>query len=160
MFYQKKDFCNKFKPVFREMEYVRVKVQQKQGLWIFKRHLYTVDELMTSPHFCKIDSILGKIGDDVSNWEKQRELSFFDKQIYGENRERVEEELHKLKKEIYERKPTWWENFRNALDEFIEVVMSKLPYFQTFSWSGLIGGVIQKSLSGKNKNLSLPQRTR
>ncbi len=123
----RKDFDNKFKPAFRELEYLGLMAFKQKGFWIFKSHVFTINELLESPHFSKIDSTVEKIGDDVNHWHERGQLSFFDKQFYWENKTILDDEVHLLRVAIIERQPTWWENFHDAFDDFFNLIMSKLP---------------------------------
>lgn len=123
----RKDFDNKFRPAFRELEYLRLMAFQKKGFWIFQAHAFSIDELWESPQFTKIDAVVEKIGDDMKNWLKSGQLSLLDKQFYWENKVILENQVHQLRKEIMERQPTWWEGFCHAFNYWIDLFMAKLP---------------------------------
>jgi hypothetical protein len=146
----RKDFDDKFKPAFRELGYLRRMAFQQKGFWIFKSHVFGVTELLDSPHFSKIDSIVEKIGDDVNHWLKHDQLSFFDKQFYWENKTILDDEVHQLKIEIIERQPTWWESFHDAFDEFFSLMMNKLPELSFPFLPVQVTNLVWKALSNKN----------
>jgi len=108
-----------------------------------------MNELLESPQFAKIDSVVGKIGDDVENWLKNGQLSFFDKQFYWENKTILEERVDQLKTEIIERQPTWWEGFCHAFNSWIDLFMSKLPEVFTSFLPIQIAHLALKTASGQ-----------
>ena len=152
----RKDFENKFKPASREMEYIRIKSHKKQGFWIFKSHVYELEELLESSHFSRIDSIIEKIGDDVRIWEKRSQLSLADKYIYNDCKGKFDDELHALKREIHERNYTWWENFYKAFDGFIELVIGKLPNVSYLFFPISTIEFVYNLLSGNKEKPKLP----
>lgn len=117
---------NRFRPVKREIRAIKRKIDMKEG-WIFKKHVYTKEELLNSEHFSKIYSITQKIGDDIQNWYNAGRLSEMEEEIYYLKRNEIEEDLEDLKDEIEYRESTWWENFNTAISDFIVVVMFNLP---------------------------------
>lgn len=146
-----KGFEKKFKPILREIDYVKLKIHKKKGFWFLKQHVYTEQDLLDSPHFCKIDSIIEKIGSDVESWHKNGKLSLFDRQVYQEYRDATDLKLEGLKKEIIARQPTWWENFRSVFEGFIGVVMGKLPDLALSFLPPVIEGLVKGFLPGRNK---------
>ena len=72
----------KFRHVHCEIDYIRAKIHQKRGFWFFKSHIYSVDELLESPHHARIYTITAKIGDDAGNWYKCGQLSKEGKKSY------------------------------------------------------------------------------
>jgi RNA polymerase-interacting CarD/CdnL/TRCF family regulator len=89
---------NAYKRMSREIEYIRIKTKQKNGLWIFQTNKYTIEELLKSEHHQKIDSIAEKLGDDVKNWCERKRLSDIEREQYHNIRDRIDEELHKVNK--------------------------------------------------------------
>lgn len=104
-------FERKFRPVFREIEFIDAKILQKDGFLSFEWYRYGVEEFHNSEHFIKIESILRKIEDDVIHWSKRREISEEGRMVYEEKIFQVEEALHQLKIKILYRQPTRWERF-------------------------------------------------
>lgn len=121
-------FRTKFRKVEREMEYIKVKIDKKQGFLFFKTHAFSIDELLNSEHHKKIYSITGKIGDDVNNWYKAGNLSEEGKKAYYDERENIEEDLHEINLLIENREPTWWEDFSESLKNFVHKIMRNMPY--------------------------------
>ncbi len=151
----KEEYNRKFKPVFREIELIELQINQKKGWFIFKTHICSKKELLESQHFSKINSITEKIGDDIENWTKNNHFSFIEKKIYTESREKVDDQLHNLRKKIIKRQDTFWESFVSTFGDFIERIMDNMPILNT-SW-GLVGGVIKALLLGsKVKKYRLP----
>lgn len=122
---------------------------QKKGFWIFQAHSFSVNELLESPQFAKIDAVVGKIGDDVENWIKNDQLSFFDKQFYWENRIILDDQVHQLRTEIIKRQPTWWEGFCNVFDYWLDLFMAKLPELYTSFFPIQIAHLALKTASGQ-----------
>lgn len=146
-------FRRKFKTVHHEIDYLKTKVNQKSGFWIFTSHIYTIDELLKSEHHSKIFAITEKIGDDANNWYKAGELSEEGKEAYYSERETVEDRLHQVNLEIETRQPTWWEETKDMLTQFVRKVMKNMPDLE---W-GLLDKLVNKFLpSPLKKLLSFP----
>lgn len=122
-----KDFDKKFKPIFRELELLQLKIHKKQGWFIFKTHVWTQEELLKSEHIRKIISISEKIGDDIENWRKNKQLSLIEQRIYNKNREKVDNYLHTIRKDIEERPETFWEQLATSFGKVIPQIMNHLP---------------------------------
>lgn len=144
-----KDFNRKFQPIFRELELVQQQIEQKKGWFIFKIHAWTQEELLNSEHISKINSISAKIGDDIENWEKNKQLSSIEKIIYHTNRDKVEKQLHATKLQIENRKETFWEQFAYSFGKVIPLIMDKLP--------DIIGYNIPLKLLGNTITALLPE---
>jgi len=119
-------FRRKFRNVFHEIDMIKMKVHKKNG-FIFKRHIYTVEELLDSKHHAKIYAITEKIGSDALNWFNNGNLSQRAIDIYHKERDRIDDKLEFVNEEIMQRNPTWWENIRGVLVTFIEFVMDNMP---------------------------------
>jgi hypothetical protein len=124
-------FHRRFKRVFNEIEYIRVKINKKEG-WLFTNHIYTQEELFDSPHHKKIYSVTEKIGDDAENWYKHGKFSDEGKALYYDYRDEVDDELHEINLEIENREPTWWESFKGIAEGFIFSVMDNMPMLKRF----------------------------
>jgi hypothetical protein len=148
-----KDFNKKFRPIFRELELLQLKIHQKKGWFIFETHVWTQEELLESEHISKIFSISEKIGDDVENWEKNKQLSNKEKMIYQTNKDNFEEELHTTKLQIQQREETFWEQVAYSFGQLIPLIMDILPDI-IFSNSPLrlLGNVITALLPGSDRN--------
>lgn len=119
--------ARKFKGVHRQLEYVKAKIYRQEGLWFFKSHVYTIEELMQSEHHKKIDALTRKIGDDATRWYRAGTLSEEGWSKYHREVDAVEERLHQLNLEIQAREPTLWENIKGAFTKFLEIVIVNLP---------------------------------
>jgi hypothetical protein len=117
----------KFKKAFREIDYIKAKIHQKKGFLFFKNHVYSVEDLLNSEHHGKIYSITEKIGDDAANWHRRGTLGTAGKELYEENRDEIEVELHQVNLEIMNRQPTWWEEVKGVFTRFVELVMDNMP---------------------------------
>ena len=148
-----KDFDRKFQPIFRELELLHLKINKQQGWFIFKTHVWTKEELRKSEHISKIISISEKIGDDVNNWRLNKQLSFIEKGIYNQKRDRVDDELQATKIEIEERQETSWEKFANTFAKVIPEIMNYLPEIRPGNIaSKLLGNVFTALLPESNRN--------
>ncbi|TBW12666.1 hypothetical protein E0E50_03205 [Azotobacter chroococcum subsp. isscasi] len=116
----------RFKRVFNEIDYIRIKIHQKEGI-IFVNHIHSKNELLNSEHHAKIYSITEKIGDDAENWYARGNLSKEGRELYEDHRDDVDQELHKINLEIETRQPTWWESFKGGMEGFIKSVMDNMP---------------------------------
>ena len=76
---------------------------------MFVRHRYTVNELLESNHLSKVESIAGKIRDDVRQWEGTGRLSNQIRATYNQNAERVHQRVERIIEKIKTRAPTIWE---------------------------------------------------
>ncbi|XQQ07527.1 MAG: hypothetical protein EDM05_61045 [Leptolyngbya sp. IPPAS B-1204] len=121
-----------FKRAFREIDLLRAKIPQQRGVWIFKLHKYSVDELLKSEHHGKIYSITEKLGDDVSNWHNAGKLNNRDLDFYHEQRDMVEDGLHAVHLEIVQRQPTLLEELVGVLNDFVKAVIIHLPRLRHF----------------------------
>ncbi len=116
----------KFRPVFRELKYIERKIYKKEG-WIFIEHKYTIEELLNSEHHNKIDSYTEKIGDDITRWFDAGKLGEVEEEHYYLKRTEVEDKLEDINYQIEDREPTWWEEVKYAMKEYIVVVMDHMP---------------------------------
>ncbi|MDM3855476.1 MAG: hypothetical protein PT120_11410 [Aphanizomenon gracile PMC649.10] len=116
-----------FRPAVREIELLRIKVSQKDGLLFFKWHKYTIQELTNSEHHSKIDAVTRKIGDDVSNLYKRGQIPDGYKETYEDHKTEVEDKLHEVNILIQGREPTWLESAWHILTEFAEKVQQNMP---------------------------------
>ena len=148
-----KDFNRKFQPIFRELELLQLKINKKKGWFIFETHVWTQEELFKSEHISKINSITEKIGDDVENWKKNKQLSFIENGIYNQNRDRFETELHATKRQIENRPETFWEEIAHSFGKVIPQIMDKLPEIIPGNIPlKLLSTAITAFLPGSNRN--------
>jgi hypothetical protein len=119
-------FRGKFRRVFRELDNLKTKICLKEGIF-FKKHVFSLDDLLRSEHHDKIYSITEKIGSDAAGWARNGRLSPEAEADYFHFRDMVDSELDHINRLIITRNPTWWEKCRNALESFAQVIMKNLP---------------------------------
>lgn len=118
---------HKFGLAEREIGRLSSKIHLQKGAWFFKKHIYSVEELLESEHYDKIFAICEKIGDDVVNWHRHGKLSQEGFDTYQRERDNIRRQLNLLNKEIQNRIPTGWENFLSIFEGFVVIVMKVLP---------------------------------
>lgn len=117
----------RFKKVYYEINCIKIKIHKQEGFWIFKSHIYTIEELLNSEHHRKIYALTEKIGDDANNWYKVGKLSEEGRNTYDQQRDDVHEKLDDVNLEIQNRQPTWWEEVKGTLIKFIKIVIDNMP---------------------------------
>ncbi len=120
-------FHRKFKPVHHEIRALQDKVHLKDGWLIFKSHVYSLEELLRSPHHHKINALTRKIGDDAEHWYKVGEISEVGRGAYYSERANVRDRLNEVEQDIRMRRPTWWEGSRAVIAAFLERVSDNMP---------------------------------
>ena len=118
---------SKFRKVYIEMESLERKIYRKDGFFIFKSHTFSIEELLDSPHHHKIFSITEKIGDDMENWFNAGKLTTEEEEIYYFERDKTDDELHRINMAIEDREPTWWEEIKGPFGEFVIIILNNLP---------------------------------
>jgi hypothetical protein len=146
----------KFNFVFKELDYIAQKVHRKQGFLFFKSHVYTIEQLLASPHHQRIYALTEKIGDDTYNWHKRGQLSRAGRDTYYSLREDAENQLHAINQDIIDREPTWWEKSKGAFTKFIELVLDNLPDL-VFKLLPFVTGRLFGLLPGKLSQVFLPR---
>ena len=116
----------KFRPVFRELKSLERKIYKKEG-WFFVEHKHTIEELLDSEHHHKINSYTEKIGDDIQRWFDEGKLGEVEEEMYYLKRTEVEDDLEDINLQIEEREPTWWEEVKGTMREFVVMVMDNMP---------------------------------
>ena len=119
-------FRAKFKSAFKEIDYLDSDINKQKG-WIFKNHIHSIEELLESRHHKKIYAITRKIGDDANYWELNGKLSEESRYNYTRYREDIDDKLHDINLKIRNREPTWWEEVKGTLSEFVVKIMNNLP---------------------------------
>lgn len=117
----------KFRRVYKEINRLNIKISQKSGFLFFRSHVYTIQELLNSPHHHKIFAITEKIGDDTQNWYRAGRLSEDEEREYFHHRENVDRRLRDINISIQKRRPTWWEKVKEPFTQFVEVILHNLP---------------------------------
>ena len=118
---------SKFRKVYIELESLERKIYRKSGFLFFKSHVYTIEELLDSPHHHKIFSITEKIGDDMESWFNAGKLTSEEEEIYYFERDKIDDELHRINMIIEDREPTWWEEVKGPFIEFGIMILNNLP---------------------------------
>ena len=119
-------FRQKFAFVHERIRTVQKMVFQQRGLF-FTRHVYSVEELLASPEFSKIDSTARKIADDFHQWYSRGAVSDQGLLFYEMFRQQCEERFEDLQASIRDRRPTFWEAAVQSLNGFVKLVLSVLP---------------------------------
>lgn len=120
-------FSQKFSIAEREISRLKSKVNLKRKGFIFWKHVYSIEELVNSPHHRKIYAVCEKIGDDVMQWQKTGNLSDDELNAYQAGRDRIQRKYRRVNKEIEEREPTFLEKFLSLLEGFVASVARVLP---------------------------------
>jgi hypothetical protein len=118
---------NRFSIAEHEIERLRAKINIQHGPWVFKKHIYSIQDLQASEHFDKIYSICMKIGDDISHWHQSKKLSDDGMVTYHRKRAEIDHKLRTVNKEIEARLPTAWENILSILEDFVVLIAKALP---------------------------------
>lgn len=115
------DQRNYLEQAFRKIDYelseFESKIERIIGL-IFKRHEYSPNELQNSPHIARIESITGKIRDDIANWSAHGMLSLKTRTTYNNLAESTHQQLDTLIERINTRKSTHFEVVSQFLCSF------------------------------------------
>jgi len=116
----------KFKPAFMELDKLENKILKIRG-FILTWHVHSIEELLESSHHQKVYAITAQIGTDVTNWNESGNLTKEEREVYFTEREKLEDRLSLLNKEIEEREPTWWESVKDIFLDFNSMIISNLP---------------------------------
>ncbi len=140
--------ANKFQVAKREIERLRAKIHIQKGAWLFKQHIYSIQDLLESEHFDRIYAICEKIGDDVIHWVQSGRISDDGLLVYRNSRDNIQYNLRLVNKEIEERVPTLWENILSILEEFVVLISKVLPAVKNLMSlaTALFGGDLPKQL--------------
>jgi hypothetical protein len=96
---------------------------------VFRRHKYSADDLLNSNHLEKIDSICGKIKDDLNQWNAAGHLPLRVQDVYNENAQEVRERVAAITAMVRERELTLWERVDGFFRRLYEAVTRCLPLF-------------------------------
>jgi hypothetical protein len=75
----------------------------------------------------RIQSIAGKIKDDVSRWDSAGKLPYRLRTLYNENAESVQNRMREINLTIQERKPTLWEKVGGFFRHLYRMIVENLP---------------------------------
>ena len=118
---------SKFRKVYIELESLEREIYRKSGFLFFKSHIHTIEELLDSPHHHKVFSITEKIGDDMKSWFNAGKLTTEEEEIYHFERDKTDDELHRINMNIKDREPTLWEEIKVPFVEFGTMILNNLP---------------------------------
>ena len=113
--------------IYGQIDELHAGIFAKRGVFVFKTHTLTQEDLLKHPLFDSIHSLCGQIDNVVQSWiannTAEPEIATF----YWENRILVEQKLSSLRAEIVARKPTFWEALLHSLESLMRHVMRLLP---------------------------------
>jgi hypothetical protein len=137
-------FKHKFELVNEHLRELRSKALERRGS-VFTRYLYTVDELLSSRHFAKIEAITGKIASDVSEWRKSGQLSDHGAVLYEIFRLQTQEKVEDLREAVRLRAPTAFESTQKVAAKIVQAILAAVPVLKAVA--GLLpNGSEQKRL--------------
>jgi hypothetical protein len=113
---------NGFGKINAECSIIEEKIKLRTG-FIFVKHQYSSDELLEAT--CRIESFVGKMRDDLEEWEALNKLTQQVKQHFNRKAEEVYQRLESIQLEIEHREPTWWENVKII---FQRIILKLLPF--------------------------------
>jgi hypothetical protein len=116
-----------FTVISNEIALVTSAINKKEGVFLFKKHVYSEDELMSSPSMQKIQSTIGTIENIFESWMANSAVTDERRKFYWDSRLAVERKLGELRALIIERKPTFWEQIVSTITRLIRFVMAHLP---------------------------------
>jgi hypothetical protein len=117
---------NGFAKINGELDDLERKVHLVIG-FIFRRHKYAAEDLLDSAQMNRIQSLAGKIKDDVSRWDAAGKLPYRLKTLYNENAESVQGKMFEINRAIQERKPTLWERVGGFFRRLYRIIVENLP---------------------------------
>lgn len=115
-----------FLSIFTEIDLVRATIAKKEG-FIFEKHTYSEEEVLSSPAMKKIEAMVAQIGNVFEGWVSSSAISDERRKFYWDSRLMVERKLGEVRALIIERRPTFWERLLNTITRFIKFVMTHLP---------------------------------
>lgn len=118
---------NIYKKVNEQIKQLHSEINSQDGFFLFKKHKYTIEELLESPHFNKINAITEKLGNDIQNWYINGKISNDEKKLYDNVRSRIEKDLNEVTVKIVLREHTWSEKISKVFQKFINIIMDNLP---------------------------------
>ncbi|MEL3908310.1 MAG: hypothetical protein P1P64_04775 [Treponemataceae bacterium] len=109
-------------------------LDEKKKVLFVEWHKYSAEDLYNSHTYQSIQSAIEKIGDDINNWEQNKELNFSIRNTYNANRDLLEDRVEDLNRAIMQREPTIWEKIGNFFKSFVKFIIEHLPKL----WNGLM----------------------
>jgi hypothetical protein len=119
---------NGFGKINDECDALEEKVNMLIGI-IFVRHKYSVEALLESDHFSKIESFAGKIRTDFETWAATNKLSYRLEILYNHHIEALQARIDRITAKIKQREPTIWEKVCSAFMRLSRILVEKLLPF-------------------------------
>jgi hypothetical protein len=116
-----------FAEIYGKIDEMHAGIFAKRGLFIFKTHALSQDELLEHPILDRIHALCGQIDNIVRSWMANENADPPLASFYYDNRILVEQKLSSLRAEIVARKPTFWEAFLHTLEGLMRHVLKLLP---------------------------------
>jgi len=138
-----------FTVIFNEIALVTAAINKKEGAFLFKTHVYSEEELLSSPPMKKIQATIGTIENIFESWLANSAVNDEQRRFYWDNRLAVERKLGEVRALIIDRKPTFWEQIVLTIARFIRFVMTHMPMLPDYVISRL--GI---NFSGQQKRLN------
>jgi hypothetical protein len=113
---------NGFGKVNAECCAIEERINARTGV-VFIKHQYSEDYLFEA--ISRIHSFVGKIKDDLEEWDAANQLSHQVKLVSNKKAGEVQERLEMLNMQIEQREPTWWEK---VCDVFKQILAKLLPF--------------------------------
>jgi|SRR5580698_7097715 hypothetical protein len=116
-----------FVQIYGKIDELNAGIFAKHGVFIFKTHVFSQDELLDHPLLDDIRALCGQIDTIVQSWLANQNVDAKLASLYYENRILVEQRLSSLRAEIVARKPTFWEALLHTIEGLIRQVLKFLP---------------------------------
>jgi hypothetical protein len=105
---------NGFAAIDRECRAFDNKIEEMSGSFL-PRHEYSVDDLLHSQHLAKIQSLAGKMKDDITNWKERGAISGELLELYEYNINIISRRVNHMISRIRKRRTTVWEKISEFL---------------------------------------------
>ena len=158
--YQRRIIQQKFDIIFIELRLLKNKIYETSWWTLGLMHKYSVEDLLRSEHIDRVRTIADKINDDLQHWNAAGKLTPAGQNAYNTSRDRVDEEQHRICREIQERKPTFIEGILELVIGAFQVIMQHMPPFIRMLPIWFVKALplsIQGFLRGAQKLLSEPK---
>jgi hypothetical protein len=127
-----------FNKIHVECDNIEERINERTGL-IFVKHQYSSDELIEATR--RIESFIGKMKDDLEQWEAAKKLTQQVRQTFNNKAREVRHRLESINRLIEEREPTWWESVCDVFQRIFEKLLS------IFSVKLIVGKPKQKRIA-------------
>ena len=112
---------NGFAKINNEFDAIEEKMNMRTG-FIFVTHQYSCEDLIGAAS--RIESFIGKMGDDLEEWDDIGKLSQKERQLFERKAQESIDRLQSIQWLIENREPTWWENVKSVVRGIIEKLFS------------------------------------